>query len=132
MRMNTAVRWLAIVLIAQHAGYMTYDGTRALVAGDYLRPTSGEYAGQLGPWTHLAEAIGIDPMSTLMKSIFLVLGLAGLAAGSYFIARPRAGFKAVLVFSVATLWNLMFGTMSSVLQIVLLLLWNRLDRAKQG
>ncbi|MGH9904860.1 MAG: hypothetical protein ACRD8U_04645 [Pyrinomonadaceae bacterium] len=47
------MRWLRsiiIVLAVLQAGWMTFDGARALIVGDYVTATSGEYAGQLGPW----------------------------------------------------------------------------------
>jgi hypothetical protein len=72
------LKYLILFLAFLNAGYMAFDGTKALVTGDYIRPKTGEYAGQLGPWTKLVTKIGIDPMSTLMKSIFLVFGIAGL------------------------------------------------------
>jgi len=82
------LKWVIVFLAFMNAGYMAYDGTRALVTGDYLRPQSGEYAGQLGPWSKLVEKLGIDPMSTGMKSVFLIFGMAGLicAAGFAFNA----------------------------------------------
>jgi len=46
---------------------MAFDGTRALIVGDYIRPQTGEYAGQLGPWAKLVRKIGIAPESTFMK-----------------------------------------------------------------
>ena len=72
--------WIPALLIAFTAGWMLFDGTRALLVGDYVTAKSGEYAGRLGPWAGLVSAIGIEPRSTLMKSIFVAYGLAGLAA----------------------------------------------------
>ena len=67
------IKWVIVVFALINAGYMTFDGARALIVGDYLRPASGEYAGQLGPWSKLVSMIGIDPESTLMKSVFFNL-----------------------------------------------------------
>lgn len=126
--MRVALRVLAILVAALNAGYMLYDGSRALIAGDYLRPASGEYAGQLGPWTMIVEAIGIDPMSTAMKSAFVAFGALGLVAVVFFALRPQPGTKALLAFSIATAWNLVLGTLCSALQIALILSWARLER----
>src|SRR5437016_6098140 len=71
-------RWLVIVLGVVRGGWMSFDGIRALVAGDYLTPSAGPYAGQLGPWSKLVSYAGLDPRSTLMKAIFVVVGLATL------------------------------------------------------
>ena len=117
------LRIIIVLLSLLNAGYMVFDGARAFIKGDYLRPSSGEYAGQLGPWNKLVSAIGIDPMSSLMKSIFLITGVYGIIAVACFAFSPATGWKLLLVFSILTLWNLMFGTMSSILVIVLLLLW---------
>ena len=72
------LRWLVIALALAEAGWMAFDGIRALVVGDYVTPRSGSYAGQLGPWARLVSAVGIGPRSTLMKAVFAVYGLAWL------------------------------------------------------
>ena len=77
--------WAIVVLVIITAGWMLFDGTRALIVGDYVTPTTGQYAGQLGPWSILVKAIGIEPRSTLMKSIFVVYGLAALTVAVCFI-----------------------------------------------
>ena len=33
----------------------------ALIAGDYVTPSKGQYAGQLGPWARLVSAVGLEP-----------------------------------------------------------------------
>ena len=119
------IRIIIILLSLLNAGYMAFDGCKALIQGDYIRPSEGEYAGQLGPWTKIVTPLGIDPMSTLMKSIFLVLGIYGLVAVAYFGFNRPGGWKMLLVFCILTLWNLMLGTMSSVVVIILLMVWKR-------
>lgn len=114
---------IIILLSLLNAGYMAFDGARALMLGDYIRPTEGEYAGQLGPWTKVVNAIGIDPMSTLMKSLFLLIGIYGIIATLCFAFNVASGWKMLLAFCILSIWNLMFGTMSSVLVIVLLMVW---------
>ena len=76
--------WIIVILVAFTAGWMLFDGTRALIVGDYVTPQSGEYAGQLGPWSNPVQAIGIEPRSTLMKSIFVLYGLIALAVAVCF------------------------------------------------
>ncbi|TND07591.1 MAG: hypothetical protein FD123_3143 [Bacteroidetes bacterium] len=119
---SLVIKWIIVVLSFVNAGYMAYDGTRALVTGDYLRPSSGEYAGQLGPWTKVVTKIGIDPMSTLMKSIFVFFGLAGIFVTVCFVLNISWSWKAMLVFNICSSWNLFFGTASSVVQIILLVI----------
>ena len=116
----TILKIIIIVLGLLNAGYMTLDGTRALIKGDYIRPASGEYAGQLGPWSKLVEKIGIDPMSTTMKTIFVLFGLTGLIITIAFALGKPWAWKAMLIFNICTLWNLFMGTFSSILQLILL------------
>lgn len=47
----TWLRWVVVGLVVFEAGYMVFDGSRALVVGDYITPRSGRTLGQLGPWT---------------------------------------------------------------------------------
>lgn len=118
-------KWIVIILATLNFGYMTYDGSRAMIVGDYLRPQTGEYAGQLGPWVNVVQAIGIQPESDLMKYIFLLWGTLGLIVTvSYAMKVTQAG-KALLLLNVLSLWYLFAGTISSILQIILLLLLNR-------
>ena len=116
------IKWVIVFFALINAGYMTYDGARALITGDYLRPTTGEYAGQLGPWSKLVSFIGIDPESAFMKSVFLVLGIVSLFITVCFILDyPWAG-NAMLIINICTLWNLILGTASSIIQIILLII----------
>lgn len=118
--MAIILKWIVIVLAVLNFGYMCFDGGRALVKGDYIRPSSGEYAGQLGPWTRLVKAVGIEPESSLMKSIFLLWGIVGLVlTACYMLGLPWA-WKAMLVLNIFSLWYLWMGTASSILQLVLL------------
>lgn len=116
------IKWIIIFFSVINAGYMAFDGAKALATGDYIRPKSGDYAGQLGPWTKLVTKIGIDPMSTLMKSIFLLFGIAGLIITIGFAANAEWGWKAMLIFNICCAWNLFLGTASSVFQVILLIL----------
>ena len=116
------LRWIAIVLALFEAGWMTFDGTRAFVVGDYVTPKTGEYAGQLGPWTMLVSAVGIEPRSSLMKAIFVVYGVAWLV----FIVCYALGYEwawwAMLLAAIGTLWYLWIGTAASLIIIALLLI----------
>jgi len=56
--------------------WLTFDGSLAMVTGNYVTPKSGAYAGQLGPWSHLIKAIGLDPVSLPIKLLHIVSGMA--------------------------------------------------------
>ncbi len=117
------MRWLRVLVLVMaivEGGWLAFDGGRALIVGDYVTPSSGTYAGQLGPWSKLVSAVGIDPRSTLMKSIHLTLGLAWLVVIAGFALRLPWAWWGMLGCAVASLWYLPFGTLLSVIQITLL------------
>lgn len=114
--------WVVLVLAFIEGGWLAFDGGRALVVGDYVTPRSGQYAGQLGPWAKVVSAVGIEPRSTLMKSIHLVLGLTWLGIMICFALRLSWAWSGMVLCAVLGLWYLPFGTLLSLIQIVLLFL----------
>ena len=116
------LRWVVIVLALAEAGWMTFDGARAFIVGDYVTPETGEYAGQLGPWAKIVSAVGIEPRSTLMKGFFVVYGLAWLFIIGCFALRFSWAWWAMLIAAAGTLWYLWTGTISGVVLISLLVL----------
>lgn len=118
-------------LVLFTAGWMLFDGSRALIVGDFVTPASGEYAGQLGPWANLVQGLGIEPRSTLMKSVFVVYGLLALATlACYLIGYPWAG-SALMVVCFLGLWYLPFGTISNLI-VLFLMMTRRKKRAAVG
>ena len=94
LRFETSLHWSAWVvgaLVLLNGGWMAFDGGRALVIGDYVTPKTGQLAGTLGPWSRVVEAAGIDPRSTLMKSMFLTYGLTYLGATAAFLLGTSSG-----------------------------------------
>ena len=116
------LRWVVIVLALFEAGWMTFDGARALIVGDYVTPSSGEHAGQLGPWTKVVQAVGIEPRSLLMKAIFVIYGVAWLVILLCYVLDVPWARWAMLLAAAGSLWYLWTGTISSTVQIALLLL----------
>ena len=104
-------------------GFMLFDGLHALISGDYVKPATGEFAGQLGPWAELVQSVGIPPESMVMKWLFILLGSAGLFIGIAFIRKTSRAWKAFLVISICSLWYLVPGTLLSIAQIISLLLF---------
>ena len=115
------IKWIIVFLAIMNFGFMAFDGGRALLKGDYIRPRSGTHAGQLGPWSKLVKSIGLDPESTTMKSIFLLWGIAGLIITVCYILNISWTGKGMIFINVLCLWYLIPGTISSVVQIILLL-----------
>lgn len=114
--MRSAVLVLALVL----GGWFAFDGVHALTRGDYVTPRSGAHAGQLGPWAHLVSAVGLEPRSTLMKSVHLLFGAAWLVAAAGFLRRAPWGWRGLLLSAVASLWYVPFGTLIGIVLLVLL------------
>lgn len=121
--MVTTILYSAIVFLAfLNFGFMLFDGIRAFVKGDYIRPKTGRYAGQLGPWSGLVKALGIQPISGVMKSIFVVFGLAGISITLCFSFGLNNSGLALLIINILSLWYLWVGTIISLLQIILWLI----------
>jgi hypothetical protein len=97
---------------------MTFDGTRGLVVGDYVTPSSGTHAGRLGPWSNVVSAVRIPPRSTAMKVIFVVYGLSWLVIALALALRSPWAPRAMLIAAVATLWYLPVGTAFGVIQLI--------------
>ena len=112
--------WIILALVFLTAGWMLFDGTRALIVGDYVTPKTGEYAGQLGPWSNLVKAIGIEPRSTLMKSIFVVYGLAAISTAVCYIIGLSWARTALIVVCILGLWFLPVGTVTNLLALIFL------------
>ena len=102
---------------------MAFDGTRALIVGDYVTVD-----GELGPWTALVEAVRIEPRSTFMKSVFAVYGVAWLVVAAFFARGARWARRGMLLAAAGSLWYLVVGTASSALQIALLLVLDWSER----
>jgi hypothetical protein len=117
------MRWVVAVLLALVGAWMTFDGTRAVIVGDYITPSKGEYAGKLGPWSHLVERIGIPARSTAMKTAFIVIGLVHLAAAALLVVNTIwAPEWFALAASLMGLWYLPFGTVADGIALGIVLL----------
>jgi hypothetical protein len=115
------MNWVRLALVALglvEGAWMTFDGTRALTVGDYVTPSSGAHAGQLGPWSRIVSAAGIPPRSTAMKMIFVVFGLSWLIIALGLAFRSGWALPAMLIAALATLWYLPVGTIFGIVQLV--------------
>jgi hypothetical protein len=125
MKITDWKSWLSLLLIASTAGWMVFDGTRALLLGDYVTPQSGEFAGQLGPWSNLVKAVGIEPRSLGMKLSFIAQGLATLIAVIYYILNKSWARSGLLTAMLLGLWYLPIGTLLNLTALILQLLTRR-------
>ena len=103
-----------------NGAWMAFDGSRALVTGDYVTPKSGVYAGQLGPWASLLRAVGLDPRSSPVKAVFVLYGLAVILASVAFFLGVGWTRTALMALAVLGLWYLPFGTLIGLLALVAL------------
>lgn len=108
---------LVILFALVEGGWFAFDGLHGFVTGDYVTPDSGE----LGPWSQLVEAIGVDPRSNGMMGFHVFLGFGSLLALFAFVRNLSWSWKAMLCCAVAGIWYLPFGTLLSLLQILFLL-----------
>ena len=114
--------WLSLLLIASSASWMVFDGTRALILGDYVTPLTGEFAGQLGPWANLVQAIGLDPRSIEMKLIFVIQGITTMTIVVCYLMNKPWARRALLAAMLVGLWYLPIGTLINLMALILLLL----------
>ncbi len=123
------IRWPVAALATVDAGWMVFDGMRALLVGDYVR-TEAE---GLGPWADLVSSLGIDPTGTGMKVFFVAFGLSWIAVVVTYLRSPPLGRPAMAVAATVSLWYLVIGTVVSVVILLLLAasVWAR-NRAVAG
>jgi hypothetical protein len=122
------VAWLRLLVLALglvEGSWMTFDGVRALTVSDYVTPSDGAHAGQLGPWHHVVSAAGIPPRSTAMKVIFVVYGLGWLTVTAGFALRVAWAWQAMSAAAVVTLWYLPVGTLFGIIQLAALFVLRR-------
>lgn len=114
------LRWAVVALAVVEAGYMVVDGGRALLTGDYFTPSSGDHAGELGPWARVVDTLGIAPRSTGMKAFFVIYALAWVGVIVAFAAGRSWAWAGMLVLALGSLWYLTVGTVFSALIALLL------------
>lgn len=113
-------RWVIVVSASVVALWFLADGTIGLVSGDYINPRTGEYTGQLGPWSKVVSAIGIEPRSIPMKTIFVTYGALWLMAIVSYVVGAKLSWTLMLIAAIGSLWYLPFGTVLGIIQIGLL------------
>lgn len=118
-------QWVIGVLAFITAAWFAFDGLKALTTGTYVTPSSGAHAGQLGPWSKVVSAVGIDPSSALMKWIFVLYGIAWLMIITGYLRGHSWAAVAMLIAAIGSLWYLPFGTLLGLIQIVLLVVTMR-------
>ena len=107
---------LAISLLgAIIGGWFTFDGIHVLVKGKYFGPL------EPGPWASAVKLLGINPFSLGVP--FIVLGLIWFISSYGLFSHQSWGVLSTFMVAIMSIWYLPFGTVISVL--VLVLLWLR-------
>ena len=114
-------RWIIFALSLFQGVWLVFDGVRALTVGDYVTATSGPWAGQLGPWSKIVSAVGLNPRGTPVKLLHVFCGAGWLIAAVCVAANVSCARWVALTFGLCTLWYLPIGTAGSA--VVLFLLW---------
>lgn len=114
-------KWIILAIALFQGCWFVFDGSRALISGDYTTPKTGSHAGQLGPWSKLVSSIGLDPRGTLMKCVHVAVGFGWLIALSLLLMQKPASHIALIACSVGSLWYLPLGTILSLAELGLLL-----------
>jgi len=114
------LRVLVIALAIFEAGWITLDGARAFIIGDYLTPRVGPYGGRLGPWTRVVWALGISPRSAPVKGGMLAYGLVWLGAALAFARGAGWAWWAMVLAATGALWYSSLSVLISLVQLLLL------------
>ena len=71
-----ALAWIIVALGLMQGGWLAFDGSRALIVGDYVTPSSGQYAGQASALIDQpiqVDSHGMPPRVSLHVRCFRVL-----------------------------------------------------------
>ena len=113
---------LITLLVLLTSGWMLFDGSRALIVGDFVTQETGEYAGQLGPWANLIQGFGIEPRATGMKLVFVLYGLLALGTLYCYWAGFSWSGSALMLVCFLGLWYLPFGTIANLIALFLMMM----------
>lgn len=93
-------------------GFMLLDGTRNLLTGTY-------FGTELGPWSLLVNALGLD--AAHFGAVFASFGIVWLVGLVALLRGAPWGWPAALIVALATLWYLPVGTLFSLVYAALLI-----------
>lgn len=127
--MLSPTRWIVALAALANAGWFVFDGTYALFTGAYVSPSSGPWAGRLGPWADLVARVGVDPTSTEMKGAFVAYGIIWILLIPFYLVHVPLSRLAMLVMALGAAWYLPFGTILCAAQIFLILLPKKYAKA---
>ena len=110
-----------IVLIAVlEAGWIAFDGARALATGEYLTPRIGSYGGHLGEWTRVASTLGAPPRSAAARKALLGYGIVWLLVACAYAREAGGAWWGMFVLAAGALWYSILAVPLSLAQMLLL------------
>jgi hypothetical protein len=122
------MKWLRVtlvLLVVLEAGWIAFDGARALRTGDYLKPRLGSYGGRVGEWRRVASVLGAPPGSTRANWALVGYGLLWLCAMVAFVRGAGWAWWALFVFAGGALWYSSLGVPICLAQMLLLIALRR-------
>ena len=119
------LRTVVIVLAIFQAGFIAFDGARALRTGAYLTPRLGSHGGRLGEWTRIASALGAPPRTRAAKWALVGYGVTWLGAAIAFASRAGWAWWAMFVAAGGALWYSSLGVPLCLAQMLLLVVARR-------
>ena len=107
------MRYIVLVLSLVNGLWMLIDGIYVISTGKYIGPEKP------GPWASLIGMTGVDVFK--FGPVFVLFGVAWLAfVTAFWFDRPWAKMLGI-VLSILTLWYLPFGTLISIVLLVVFL-----------
>jgi hypothetical protein len=116
-----SLRTVVIVLALFQAGWIAFDGMRALRTGEYLKPRLGAYGGRTGEWTRVASALGAPPRSAAAKWALVGYGVAWLCVTIAFARGAGGAWWGMFVAAAGALWYSTLGVPLCLAQMLLLI-----------
>ena len=107
------MRYVVVGLSLINGLWMLVDGIYVLVNGKYIGPEKP------GPWASLLSFTAVDVFK--LGPLFVIFGIAWLAFAGGLLAGAEWARTLGIVLSVATLWYLPFGTLISIIVLVVLI-----------
>ena len=110
-----ALHWVVVVMAMSQAAWMVFDGSWALLYGDYVI-TASETPGTKGaPWAKVLRRVGIAAHSPFVKIGFVIYGLGWLVVLTAFAGGTGWAWSAMLWLALGSLWYLNVGAVTSSL-----------------
>ena len=110
-----ALHWVIVVMALSQAAWMVFDGSWALLYGDYVISAGETPGGRPPPWARALSRAGISPQAHLVKAGFVVYGLAWLVVLTAFAGGTEWASQAMLWLALGSLWYLNVGAVTSSL-----------------